>query len=451
MDVVRLGAPPYTGSPAYVPDELVEGYSSCIWTERFAAPGEFEIKTPHIDAMRTLLPEDTLISHLDTREVMMVENHVIEINDDGVPELVITGRDLKTMLEHRYVESKYQKKRKMRRNYTGSGGLSVLLWQAFCNSTGKDVTRGDPNPWDENDASDTDYNWNTLDVLPNVVVSDSVIDSTGVAKRWWLTEGLLGPQFLVLMNKYKIGLRTLRPVQGGGSYKVVTVDHTPLADRGKITQTNTDISTKLGFDLYKGVNRAEDQTTNPVVSFSTLQGDLGSPQYLWSKKDYKTIVEIISSVGIGDQARAGMGGNTGWQRKVDQLDAGAPDIPDEPDRPKDPRKNATKAEIDAWKDDIDAWKTKHAKWVTRKNNIISEFTDDVKDDADNLLDLKRAVRVLTGDVSTNTPFQYKRDYDLGDKVTIHGDYKMVENMIVSEYVRTDDQDGDRGYPGLIAP
>jgi hypothetical protein len=449
MDVVRLG-PAY--NTAYIPDELVEGYSSCIWTERFAAPGEFEIKTPHINAMRTLLPEDTLISHLDTREVMMVENHVIEVNDEGVPELVITGRDLKTWLEHRYVESKYQKKRKMRRNYTAVDGLAVLAWQAFVNGTGKDVTRGDPNPWDDTDASDTDYPWTTYDVLPNVVITDSVpVDGSGVAKRWWLTEGLLGPQFWVFMNKYKLGIRALRPQQGAGSKQVITVDHTPLADRGKVSKVSTDISVKMAFDLYKGLNRSEDQSTNPVVSFSTLQGDLGSPQYLWSKKDYKTVIEIISGVGIGDQTRPGEGALTGWKRKVDQLDAGTPDIPTEPERPKDPRKNATNAEVNAWKDDIDAWKIKHGKWVTRKNSIISEFTADVKDDASNLLDLRRPVRVMTGDISTLTPFQYKVHYDLGDKVTTHGDYGMVENMIVSEYIRTDDQDGDRGYPGLIAP
>ncbi len=448
MDVVRLGER-YTTS--YIPDELVEGYSSCIWTERFAAPGEFKITTPHIDAMRALLPEDTLISHLDTREVMMVEDHVIEVNDDGVPELVITGRDLKTMLEHRYVESKYQKKRKMRCNYTASGGLSVLLWQAFCNSTGKDVTRGDPDPWDETDVSDTDYDWNTLDPLPNVVVSDSVVDTEGVAKRWWLNEGVLGPQFWVFMNKYKIGLRVLRPVQDGGMFKVVTVDHTPLADRGKVSQVNTDISTKLAFDLYKGVNRSEDQATNPIVSFSTLQGELESPQYLWSKKDYKTIVEVISSVGIGNQARPGEGGWTGWKRRVTQLDAGTPDTPNEPERPKDPRKNATDAEVDAWKDDIDAWKIKHGKRNTRKNNIIAEFKEDVLEDAANLLDIHREVRVLSGSVSAYAPFQYNVHYGLGDRVSIHGDYGMVENMIVSEYVRTDDIDGDRGYPGLVAP
>ncbi len=447
MDVVRLGER-YTTS--YVPDELIEGYSSCIWTERFGTPGEFEIKTPHIDSTRLLLPEDTLISHLDTEEVMMVETHTVQVNEEGVPELVIKGRDLKTMLDHRYVESKYQKKRKMRRNYNAVSGLAVLLWQAFDNPSGKDVTRGDPNPWDDK-VELNDYAWNTLDVIPNVSITDSVaVDGSGVAKRWWLVEGSLGPQFVALLNKYKIGLRTIRP-SDGSSAQVISVVANPLADRGQVNRTWTTGITSLRFDLYKGIDRSHSQDVNPKVAFSTLQGDLGSPQYLWSKQDYKTIVEIISSVGIQDRARPGMAGLTGWQRRVTQLDAGAPDIPDEPDRPKDPRKNATNAEINAWRDAIDVWKDKHARWVNKRNTIVAEFKEDALEDADNILDMTRRVAMLSGNVSTNTPFQFKRDYDLGDKVSIHGDYGMVEDMIVAEYVRTEDSDGDRGYPGLVAP
>jgi len=449
MAVVRLGER-YTTQ--YVPDELIEGYSSCIWTERCRTPGQFEIKTPHIDKMKALLPEDTLISHLDTEEVMMVENHAIAVNEEGVPELVITGQDLKTMLDHRYVESRYQKKRKMRRNYTASAGLGVLLYQAFDNGSGKDVTRGDPNPWDENDTSDTDYSWNTLDKIPNISITDSVTDDgSAVAKRWWLEEGLLGPQFLILMNKHKVWLRTIRP-SSGSSAKVMTVKATPLADRGEVVRTQTSGITSLRFDLYKGMNRSHSQSTNPKVAFSVLQGDLGQPQYLWSRKDYKTIVEIISSIGINDQARAGEADFSGWKRRVDQLDAGAPDIPDEPQRPKDPRKNATQAERQAFQDDLDKWRDRHDKWVNRKNSIIAEFKEDTRDDADNLLDMKRRVVMLSGDVSTHTPFQFKTHYDLGDRVSIHGDYGMEEEMIVEEYVRTEDsENGDRGYPGLVAP
>ena len=449
MDVVRLGER-YTTS--YLPDELVEGYSSCIWTERFTTPGEFEIKTPHIRETRLLLPEDTLISHLDTDEVMMVETHDIATNEEGVPELVVRGRDIKGMLDHRWIESNYQKKRKMRKNYSAVDGLAVLLWNAFDNSTTADVTRGDPNPWDDDPANN---NYTNADIpkdrIPNIAITDSVpVDGAGVVKGWWLTEGLLAPQFIAFANKYDIGLRAIRP--GSGSDARIVSVATALATRGTVSEVFTNNITALRFDLYKGVDRSQGQSVNPKVSFSTLQGDLSQAQYLWSKKDYKTLVEIISSVAVADQARnATERAYTGWQRRLDVLDAGSPDIPPEPERPKDPRKNATQAEKNAFQDALDAWREKHDKWVNKKNAIIADFKADAIDDAAGLLKLKRRVAMLSGTVSTLTPFQFKEHYGLGDKVSIVGDYDMAEDMIVEEYVRTDDENGDRGYPGLVVP
>lgn len=448
MEVVRLGER-YTSN--YEPDELVEGYSSMIWTERFLTPGEFQLVTPRIEECMALLPQDTLISHLGTSEVMMVESHSIDTDDAGNEVLTVTGRDLKTMLTHRHIESKYGKKRKMRKNYTAVAGLAVLLYNSFNNTSGKDVTRGDPNPWDGDDARE-DYSWNTLDVLPNVAITDSVpVDGSGVAKRWWLTEGELWPQFEVFMRKYDIGLRAIRP-QGGSSGQIVTVKATPLADRGEVVRTAaTDIS-QLRFDLYKGLNRSHSQSTNPRVAFSVLQGDLDRAQYLWSQKDYKTLVEVMTSVGFGDQGRnATQKAYTGWQRRVGAIDAGSPDIPDEPERPKDPRKNATNAEINAWKDEIDTWRTKHGNWKNKRDNIMEEFREDTKDDAKAYLKAHKIVQMLSGSVSPNTPFQYGVDYGLGDQVSIHGNHGMINDLVVAEYVRTDDQDGDRGYPGLVLP
>ncbi len=62
MDLVRLGAA-YT--TAYIPDLLVEGYNSLIWTERFDAFSEFELKSFDVAGMLSQLPEDTLVSHLE--------------------------------------------------------------------------------------------------------------------------------------------------------------------------------------------------------------------------------------------------------------------------------------------------------------------------------------------------------------------------------------------------
>lgn len=99
MKLVRLG-PAY--STAYTPDTLIEGYNSLAWTERYRDFGEFEIKSFDIDRMLTLLPENTLISHLGTRHVMMVETASIEEVGEGIdarPEITIRGRSAAAILE----------------------------------------------------------------------------------------------------------------------------------------------------------------------------------------------------------------------------------------------------------------------------------------------------------------------------------------------------------------
>lgn len=455
MDIVRLG-PVY--STEYKPDVLIEGYSSFIWTERFFEDGEFELKTPLIKSTLDLLPEDTLISHLDTDEVCVVETHSISLDDNDNPELTVTGKSLTSFTKHRHIESTYQKKRRMRRQYSPTGAALVLLWQAFCNDTGADVTRGDTDPDTENILND--YAWNLRDVIDNVVITDSVI-TDGEGRRWWLEEGNLLPQLENILNKGDLGLRIIRPGEGSTG-QVVRVKSGVLADRGDIVRTLTTGIQQLRFDLYEGLDRSESQSVNDVVQFSTLQGDLDRAQYLYSKQDFKTVMEVMSNYAPPDVSRNTTEGNyKGLKRRVSQFDAGDPEIPPEPDRPERPddlKSDATAAQISAhrdamddWRDAMDVWRPKDAKWRNKRDNIITEFKEDATKDS--LRELKKARRIsmLSGDISPFSPFDYKTHYFLGDKVTLTSDYAPPENVIVSEYVRTEDAQGDRGWPGLTAP
>lgn len=444
MDLVRLGAP---YSTQYLPDALIEGYSSAIWTERFFTPGEFEIKTADVDRMMELLPEDTLISHLDTDQVMMVESHTVEDDEDGNPVLTITGRSLDLMLEHRFVESRYQKRRSMRRKYSPVGALSVLLWQAFANTSGKDVTRGDK---DDDTGERNDYSWNTQDAIPNVVITDSAADN-GTSKDWFLNEGMLLPQIAKMLTKADLGIRVIRP--GSESNAQVITVKTNLADRGDVVRTYTTGITAMRFDIYQGIDRSH--TSEPPenrVQFSVLQGDITEAQYARSKKDMKTIVEIMTSASIADQARnATERAYTGIRRKVSAIDAGEPDIPDAPDRPEDPRKNATQAEKNAWREAIDNWRDKMTAWRNKRDRIMDAFKEAAIDDAQGELKAKRRLKMFSGNISPMATYQYRVHYGLGDTVSLYGDYDEVQKMIVAEYVRTEDENGDRGYPGLVLP
>jgi hypothetical protein len=267
MDAVRLGER-YTTS--YLPDKAIEGYSSMIFTERWPLGGDFELTTPLIGETMALLPEDTLISHLESDDVMIVEDHVIEEDELGRQVLKVTGSSLTGFIDHRYVDGKYGKKREMARQYSVSGALAVLLWQAFDNATGKDVTR----------ASNED--WNTKDRIPNIVITESAT-TDGDSDDRWLVKGPLGDQIRELLTKGDMGLRMIRP-HGGSTGTVVTVTATPLEDRGKITRTVTNGITQMRFDIYDGVDKTG------TVKFRTLHGDLEGIQYLFSKKNNKTAI-----------------------------------------------------------------------------------------------------------------------------------------------------------------
>lgn len=431
MDVVRLG-PLY--STDYQPDELIEGYTSMIFTERFQEYGDFELLTPKIGETLSLLPEGTLISHQESDDVHIVETHSIDEDEDGRKLLKVTGRSLDCFVDHRFVEAKYGKKRKMRRKYGHVGATAVLLWQAFDNGSNKDVTR------------EGDWSWNDKDQIPNVAITDSATASGGTLNRW-LVEGILGPQLKEILIKGDLGVRMIRPGPApiGTTGTIVSVE-TALANRGDIVRTYNPNILALRFDIFDGIDRRSS------VKFQALHGDLDKAQYLFSSQEYKTVVEIMSGIGGADQYRTGTEGLTGIQRRVASLDAGEPELDSEPERPKDPRKNATKAEKEAFQDALDEWRDDHAAWELKRDTVYAEFREDYLKDADRLLKDTRRVSMLSGDISPLAPYVFKRDYNLGDKVTLIGEYGQQETMVVSEYIRSEDEtNGDRGYPGLIEP
>lgn len=425
MDVFRLGP---AGSIDYIPDMLIEGYDSMIWTERFQTPGEFELKTPRVKETLDLLPEMTLISTRESKEVMMVENRLIEQDESGNWTLTVSGRSVTAFLEHRHVEGPYSKRRKLARKYSATGALSVLIWNVIDNHTNKDVTR------------EGDFVWTDKDKIPNVSVSESV-PVTGDLRNWWVEEGPLYPQLDKIMLRGELGLRTIRPTPNSGNMTKVSIE-SALASRGDIIRTLVVNPTSLRFDIYEGLDRSHTQTSNPVVGFNYIQGDIDNDKYLFSNQDYKTACEVMTGVGGKDVYRSGDATLSGWARRVMSFDGGEPEYKKE--KPTYPGKNASNTEQTKYDDDL-------AEWKNNKAAIDAEFLVDVEDDAIRALKKQRRVKLFSGDISPLAPYAYNTHYKLGDYVTLYGAYSQTERMVVSEYVRTEDAEGDRGYPGLVLP
>lgn len=444
MDLVKLGGP-YTTQ--YLPTDIIEGYNSLIWTERFQAAGEFELRTFDVDNMKAKLPEGTFVSHLETQETMQVETHEINLvgeGEDAEPELIIRGRSASVILEHRWVESKYQKKRRMRKKYSATAAAAVLIVNAVDNASGADITRGDDDP--DTEGVVNHYEWNTKDVIPNVAVTE-VVAAEGETRWWQLEQGMLYPQLMNILVDQDLGLRCLRPILPN-SITVFDVKKN-LADRGTVTRILTSNVAQLRFEIYQGIDRS---TGNNAVQFSQLQGHILSPQYLESNQQHKTATEVMSgAIELKDVYRPGDGALSGWNRKVMGYDAGTPELPPEPEKPREPGDNATAAQRKEYRQAIDAWKIKWGKWDTKRDRINADFREEHQKKA--LRELKKARRVdmFSGDISNLSPYQYKLHYDLGDTVMLFGDYGKSTKMIVHEYVRSEDINGDRGIPGLVAP
>lgn len=425
MEVLRLGVPYDT---TYLPDRLIEGYTSMIWTERFQEPGDFELRTNMIDETLQTLPEMTFITHLETDVVMMVENHEINVDEDGSKELVVTGHSLDAFLKHRHVQGAYGRRRRMPKYLKPRGAAMALIWNAIDNGSPYDVTRPNRRAVPERDK------------ITNVMVTDSTpLEMIDEDKQWWLRPGPLYPQLQDILIRGDLGLRIIRPKS---LYPVKVHFETNEENFGGIVRTPLAETDTLRFDIYIGVDRSHTQDDYPVVAFNVQQGDILNAQYLFAVQDFKTSCEVMSGAGGSDQYRNSTEMlYTGWQRRVMSYDAGEPDLPDEPT---EPPKNATNAENNQYDADM-------AEWRAEVDDIKAEFKADAEAEALRALKKTRRVSILSGDISSNTPHQYKQQYNLGDTVSLYGENGLTERMVVSEYVRTDDSDGDRGYPGLVKP
>jgi hypothetical protein len=392
MDVLRLD--PVT----YLPNSLVEGYNSMIWTERYLDNGEFEMKTPNVASTMILIPEGTPISLRDSKEVMFVETHSIGVDSDGGRELTVAGRTFETFLENRaQIATVYNTSWLATKQYKTSEMVSLLAWTHLVNTNGQDVTR--PGTVSS-----------TLSAVPGVVITDSstLVD---VAKDWWLETGQIYPTFRDFLGLGGLGVRNIRP--SGVTGNVMTFDTTVAPARGTVLKVSTPNIQLLSVDIYNGVDRRRTQAIVEPVIFHYDSGHIDSPKYVFSSKDLKTMATITSSVGNQD-VWLGTGitppaiNPGGLGRRVLYIDGGS-----------------------------------------AGGQTYSVFLSSLVQNAQ--IELMKNIRqvLFDGAISPISPYKYGTHYSLGDKVTLLAEYGIEQQMLVSEYVRTEDQAGDRGYPTLV--
>lgn len=87
----------------YQPAELVERYSSLIWTERYFNTGDFNLVTTDVQRMLRLLPLESAVTIRESTVPMVVEAHKIQKKKNSAPVLTVSGRSFDSVLDRRAV------------------------------------------------------------------------------------------------------------------------------------------------------------------------------------------------------------------------------------------------------------------------------------------------------------------------------------------------------------
>lgn len=241
MDIFRFVNP--LDKTRFRQGKIVNGLKSKMWIERYREGGEFTLVANVDTGVMAELPIGCFISHVDTTEVMMVENHEINDQKGKQTEVVVTGRGFETYFEQRIVGSN--------KNYPTITAPSDYVLAA-------------------------NYTWiQAVQLISDHIIALNLIDDNnslnyisivhsvggvGVSEERVVKIGDLYKSLNELLANDDLGIRIIRP----GSWSPLGVSDPNLL-----------------IQIHKGVDRSAS------VIFSYDTGEIESADYLWSNKKFK--------------------------------------------------------------------------------------------------------------------------------------------------------------------
>lgn len=236
---------PFTLDRNFLKQDIIDGFSSIIWTERYYGDSEVELVTPVTMEMIQKLPVGTFLGLDQSDEVMILET--VHIDED---KLKITGISLLQWLNNRFVRASAAHEDKYW--YLAGATPGHILWLIVYNM----CCQGSP----------------YLDGTINI--------------------GIANPQQLVIPN---LGLDYY---DDSGDNIEIGVPYGPVYTALKDIATTYEIGMQivlepdrsLGFRSYKGLHRDSGQTDNPIVRFSPEMDSFTNIKELRSIAALKTLV-----------------------------------------------------------------------------------------------------------------------------------------------------------------
>lgn len=229
-------------TPTFEAVDIIDTFTSLIWTDRYNAYGDFEICVPADSSILTSIDLDDYLWIKESEHTMIVENIDIDTDVEEGSTIKITGRSLESILERRVVWGH----KALNGNF--QNGIKTLLEEAIINPS---ITQRKISNFIFQESTDTVITSLTIDTQ---FAGDNLYD---VIKT--------------LCDEKKIG------------FKIVLNE-----------------SNQFVFSLYSGVDRSYNQETNPYVVFSPNFENLINSNYHASKEKLKTIA-LVGGEGDGSE------------------------------------------------------------------------------------------------------------------------------------------------------
>lgn len=223
--------------------EVVNGIRSKLWIERHDKAGEFSFIGPIDSGLKEKLPIGSIVSHINTPTIMIVENHEISDVKGNITEIEVSGRGFETIFENRIVGSN-----KALPSNTGIADFVLsknFTWVQIVELISKHIL-----------ASEL---VDATNAIPYVEVLHNV-EGLGVSEERTIPRTDLYSEVQKLINVDNLGIRVFRPG--------------PLNPLGE-ESSNIAVLIHAGKDLSESV----------VFSYET--GEIERADYFWSNRKTK--------------------------------------------------------------------------------------------------------------------------------------------------------------------
>lgn len=241
----------YTLTRDYFKKDVIDGFHSVIWTERYYGDGKIELSVPLTAEMLTALPLGVFLSLGGSDEIMILET--MNIKDEKIK---YAGISVLPWLNNRFVRTSSNHKDQYW--YLDAQSPGWALWNVIYNMCcagspylDGTISTGIPNPEDL--------------VIPGLGLND--YDSSGAAVKLGIRYGPLYASILEVAKTYEIGMKIIFDIE----------------------QPNP-----LGFLSYKGLDRTSTQSENPVVRFSPAMDSFTDIEELQSISSLKTQTYVFA-------------------------------------------------------------------------------------------------------------------------------------------------------------